>query len=148
MYKGKPFLNVLLVLWQLPQIIIGLIMLAIFRNKTTYTNPNNGVTVWNINCNHAFGNACFSTGPMIITCCKDVDEDTLKHETGHSAQSLRLSWLYHIIISIPSICLYWYRRIKKKDKEWYYDHFPENWCEKLAMTDRYKTKLKIKLNKL
>ena len=144
MYKGKYFLNVLLVLWQLPQIIIGLIMLAIFHNKTTYTNPNNGITVWNINCNHAFGDACFSTGPIIITCRKDVDEDTLKHETGHSVSSTRTGLFYHIVISIPSICLYWYKKIKKKDQDFYYSHFPENLAEKHGMTNRYKTKMGIK----
>ena len=142
MYKDKPlFVKILLVIWQLPQLLIGLIMLAIFHNKTVYTNSENKVSVWNVNTHHAFGNACFSLGPIIFTCNNKVEEDTIKHETGHSLQSIRLSWLYLIVIPIPSICLFWYRRIMKKDMNFYYGHFPENWAEKLGQTNRYKTKI-------
>ena len=138
MYKDKNIIiNILLFIWQLPQVILGLIMLAIFHNKKTYTNPNNHITVWNINCNHAFGNACFSTGPFIITCADDVAEDTLLHETGHSLQSIYLGWFFHIIISIPSICLYWIRRWKDKDAQWYHSHYPENWADKCGGVTTY-----------
>ena len=133
------FVNFLLVIWQLPQVIIGLIMLLVFRNKTTYTNPYNHITVWNINSGKTFGTACFSTGPIIIT-CEGASENTLRHETGHSAQSVRLSWLFHIVVSIPSICRFWYRRIFNKSKEWYHNGsgkgilagYPEHWADVLG----------------
>lgn len=134
MYKDKPIiLNILLAIWQLPQILIGLIFLAIFHNFTVYTNPVSGITVWNINTGKSFGTACFSTGPIILT-CDNVREVTLRHETGHSKQSIYLGPLFHIVVSLPSICLFWYRRIKKKDSTWYYAHYPENWAEKLGGT--------------
>ena len=133
--------NFFLAIWQLPQIIVGLMMLAVFRNKTTYTNPYNHIMVWNINCHHAFGNACFSTGPFIITCDENVTEEILKHETGHSLSSIRTGWFYHIVISIPSICFFWYRRIKNKDMEWYYSCWTEKAAERNGMTNRYKSKL-------
>ena len=134
MYKDKNIaINILLAIWQLPQIIIGLIMLLIFRNKTTYTNPYNHITVWNINSGKVFGRACFSTGPIIVT-CDGVSERTLRHETGHSYDSTLFGPLFHIIVSIPSICLFWYRKIKKKDFDWYYSHFPENRAEKYGYT--------------
>lgn len=126
-------LSIVLVIWQLPQVIIGLIFLAIFRNKTTYTNSYSHITVWNINSGKAFGTACFSTGPIIVT-CDGAQDKTIRHETGHSHDSLLLGPLYHIIISIPSICLFWYKRIKQKDSEWYYSHFPENRAEKYGYT--------------
>ena len=125
-------LCIVLTLWQLPQVILGFIMLLVFRNKTTYTNPYNKITVWNINCHHAFGNACFSTGPFIITCNDKVSDEILKHETGHSQQSIFLGLLYHIVVSIPSICLFWYKKLKNKDKEWYYAHYPEGWANRLG----------------
>ena len=124
--------NSLLILWQFPQVLLGLIMLVIFRNKTKYTNPYNHITVWNINSHHAFGNACFSTGPFIITCSDYVDEDVLRHETGHSQQSLYFGIIFHIVVSIPSICLYWYRKNNNKSREWYYAHYPEGWANKLG----------------
>ena len=78
MYKDKPLIiNILLVIWQLPQIIIGLIMLLIFRNKTTYTNPYNHITVWNISSGKTFGTACFSTGPIIVTCDGANEEEAI-----------------------------------------------------------------------
>lgn len=132
--------NFFLAIWQLPQIIVGFVMLAVFRNRTKYTNPNNGITVWNINSGRVFGTACFSTGPIIIT-CEGVSEDTLKHETGHSLSSIKLGWFYHIIISIPSICFFWYRKIKKKDMDWYYSCWTEAFAERNGMTDRYKARM-------
>lgn len=139
MYKDKPLiLNILLGIWQLPQILVGLVMLAIFRNKTSYTNPHNHITVWNINCHHAFGTACFSTGPFIITCDDYVEDEILRHETGHSLSSIRTGWFYHIIVSIPSVCLFWYKRRKKKDQKWYYSHYPENWANKAGGVDTSK----------
>lgn len=141
MYKDKPLIiNILLCIWQLPQVMLGIIMLLVFRNKTEYTNSYNGITVWNICSGDTFGRACFSTGPFIIT-CKGADEEILKHETGHSLSSIRTGLFYHIVISLPSVCLFWYRRIAKKDMDFYYDHFPENLAEKHGMTDRYKAKI-------
>lgn len=136
-------LFVILSLWQLPQIIVGLVLLLIFRNKEKYTNPHNHVSVWNINSGRVFGTACFSTGPIIVT-CEGASEDTLKHETGHSLSSIRLGWFYHIIISIPSICFFWYRKIKKKDMDWYYSCWTEAFAERNGMTDRYKAKTENK----
>lgn len=134
MYKDKPLIiNILLAIWQLPQIILGLLMLLIFRNKTTYTNPYNHITVWNINSGRMFGTACFSTGPIIVT-CDGASERTLRHETGHSYDSIRFGFFYHFIVSIPSICLFWFKKIKHKDSAWYYSHFPENRAEKYGYT--------------
>ena len=137
-------LCIILTLWQLPQVILGFIMLLVFRNKTTYTNPYNHITVWNINCYHAFGNACFSTGPFIITCNDKVSEEIFKHESGHSLSSIRTGWFYFIIISIPSIYFFWYRKIKNKDMDWYYSCWTEKAAERNGMTDRYKSKLESK----
>ena len=143
MYKDKNIvIKILLVIWQLPQVLLGLLFLLFFRNKTTYTNPYSGITVWNICSGKLFGTACFSTGPIIVT-CEGASEETLKHETGHSYDSIRFGFLYHLIISIPSICLFWYRRIAKKDMTFYYDHYPETLAEKNGMTDRYKRKMGI-----
>lgn len=142
MLKDKNiFIKILLVIWQLPQVILGLIFLLIFRNKTTYTNERNGITVWNICSGRTFGSACFSTGPIIVT-CKGATEDTLRHETGHSYDSIRAGIFYHLIISIPSICLFWYRRLAKKDMNFYYSHYPETLAEKHGVTDRYLSKNK------
>lgn len=144
LFKNKVvtvLVDIFLFIWQLPQVLVGLVMLAVFHNCKLYTNPNSGISVFRINCNYAFGNACFSSGPFIVICSEDAGEDTVKHETGHSFQSLCLSWLYFIIIAIPSVCLFWYRKLNNKDSDFYLSHFPENWAEKAGKTDRYIAKM-------
>jgi len=135
MYKDKHLIiNILIALWELPQILIGLIILAIFHNKTTYTNPCNHISVWNINAHGAFGTACFSLGPIIVTCNDKVAERTLRHETGHSYDGIRFGLLYFFIVAIPSVFLFWYKRIFSKSQEWYLQRWPEVSAEKRGMT--------------
>jgi hypothetical protein len=142
MYKTKNkilniFLWIFLVIWQLPQVLIGLLVLILFRNKEVYTNPYNHISVWKVNHKGLFGTACFSSGPIIFV-TPNASDEILKHETGHSKQSVLTGWLFNLIISIPSICLFWYKRIKKKDKKWYYSYYPENWANKLGGVDTSK----------
>lgn len=125
----------ILILWQLPQILIGLLFALLFWNYEIYTNDFNGITVLRVDTKGKFGTACFSSGPVILV-PKDVSEKTLRHETGHSKQSLYFGWLFHIIVSLPSICRFWYKRIKKKSSSWYHSGYPENWADKLGGVHR------------
>ena len=80
-------------IWQLPQNVIGLIAIALFRGKYSkedqvyYTSSSIGV----------------SLGSYIIVkrYCRN---DTIRHEKGHQKQSLMLGPLYLIIIGLPSAC--------------------------------------------
>lgn len=137
MFKDKSlFINALLFIWQLPQILLGLAFLLVFRNKEIYTNPYNNITVWKISSGTAFGNACFSSGPIIVV-KEGAKEETLMHETGHSKQSIYLGWLFHIVISIPSVCRFWINKLIIKDNKWYHSGYPENWADKLGMGKSY-----------
>jgi len=127
--------NIPLFVWQILCVIPGLICWAIFRKFEIYTNEDAGVTVVNVNKGFLFGNACFSCGPFIFT-TPDCDENTKRHETGHSVQSLWFGVLFHFVVSIPSICRFWYRRWKKLPQEWYYNSWPENSAEKRGHTKR------------
>ena len=131
--------NFFLLIWQLPQVLTGLIGLAVFHNCTWYKNEEAGVKVLRVNKGNFIGGACFSSGPIIFV-TNDCEENTLLHETGHSKQSLMFGPLYHFIISIPSICLFWYRRLAHKDMNFYYSHWPEGGCkfcaEELGCTHR------------
>lgn len=131
MYKNNIILTILLFIWQLPQVLTGLIGLAIFHNAKLYTNPHNGVTVVSVTIPRLFGGACFSSGPFIFL-CENASERTYLHETGHSKQSIYLGFLFHLVVSIPSICRFWYRKLAKKSKEWYESGYPENWANKLG----------------
>ena len=116
--------NILLFPWLITQWIPGLIGWAIFRKFEIYHNEDAGVFAININKGYLFGNACFSCGPFIFT-TPNCDDNTKRHETGHSVQSLWFGPLFHFVVSFPSIILFWTRRIKNKDAKWYHTHWPE-----------------------
>lgn len=126
--------NFFLLIWMLPQTITALIGLAIFRNGEWYYNEDASVLVYKVNKGHLFGGACFSSGPVIFV-TPDCKENTVKHETGHSVQSLMFGPLFHIIVSLPSIALFWYKRIFKKDQKFYHSHWPENHADKCGHVD-------------
>lgn len=126
--------NILLAIYQLPQLLVGLIGLAIFHNYEIYHNHEAGIKVIKVNKGYLFGNACFSSGPVIFT-TPYCDDNTIKHETGHSKQSVYMGPLFFIIVAIPSIVLFWTRRIKNKDAKWYHSHWPENDADKRGYVD-------------
>ena len=130
------FLNFLLIIYQLPQVLTGVIGLIIFRNFEVWTNERTGVWVIKVDKGWLFGGACFSSGPFVFV-APSCDTDTLRHETGHSKQSIMFGPLFHIIVSIPSVIRFWVRRFGKKSKDWYLSGWPEKSAEKLGKTDRY-----------
>lgn len=133
------FVNILLFPWLILQWLPGLIGLAIFHNCEWYVNEEAKVRVIKVNKGYLFGNACFSCGPIIFV-TPNCDENTIKHETGHSVQSLIFGILFHIIISIPSVIRFWVRRLGNKSHDWYLSSFPEGGCklgaEELGHTHR------------
>jgi hypothetical protein len=71
------------------------------------------------------------------------DKDTVKHEYGHTIQSLWWGPLYLIVIGIPSaICNNLWDRLMHKDWlperriKWYYTRFPELQADKLGGVER------------
>lgn len=136
-------MGLLLVLWQLPQDLLGLIIYLIdffiFKSpnmvKRVWFNEERTVwktidyTAWKLH-------SGLSLGPFVFV-NKDASLDTLKHEDGHSMQSMMLGWLYLPVIGLPSLiwaCLYKMPAINKK---WsYYDFYTEKWADKLGGVKR------------
>ena len=142
-FKSKALaiiVNFFLLLWQLPQVLLpGLICLAIFHNCKLYRNEEAKITVLRVSKGNLLGTACFSSGPIIFV-TDNCDENTLHHETGHSVQSLKFGPFFHLIVSLPSVVLFWTKRLKNKDAKWYHSHWPEGNCklgaEELGHTHR------------
>lgn len=113
--------KVLLFLWQLPQNIIGiLIVLFCVAGK-----DNNDVYI----CDYNFG---VSLGHFIIM-NKGYSHTDLKHERGHQKQSLYLGWLYIPLIGIPSLIGNIIDRFIPID---YYNQPWEKWADKLGGVKR------------
>ena len=127
--------NIFLGIWQITQWLPAVIGLAIFHNCSWYKNEEAGVKVIRVNKGYLVGNACFSCGPVIFV-TPDCDDNTLRHETGHSVQSLVLGPFFHLIVSLPSVIRFWVRRLGHKSHEWYLSCWPESSAEKLGHTHR------------
>ena len=120
------FMNVTKILWTLPQNIIGFIGYMIFRKGYKYKyNDAFIIEVPNKYGSVSLGNFIFVSNA--------TDEETIKHEYGHTLQSKKLGWLYLFIIGMPSIiwasCFEGYR---KKHNISYYAFYTERWANKLG----------------
>ena len=87
--------NILLYLWQLPQNILGLLVILVTGAHHTVLNWEWIASKWPY-----FG---VSLGRYIIFGGAGGDITSLKHELGHQKQSQILGPLYLILIGIPSV---------------------------------------------
>lgn len=118
----------ILYIWQLPQNIIGLIVILItraFNCGNYYVIKNHSATKW-------FG---ISLGKYIIFGDFPIKRP-LQHEQGHQKQSLYLGWLYLLIIGLPSVFRRIYQKMFKKNNIWYYSGYPEKWADRLGGVEK------------
>lgn len=124
-------IKTILYIWQLPQNIVALISIGIFKAKYGYklNSKKNTVNIYLTN-----NNIGVSLGNYIIVNNKH-SKLTINHEIGHCKQSIYLGWLYLIIIGIPSAINNLINRIPfiKYD---YYSFYTEAWADKLANIKR------------
>jgi len=60
------------------------------------------------------------------------DINLVKHEYGHSLQSIYLGWLYLFVVGIPSIIRAFIWRKYKLEGKKYYSGYPEKWANRLG----------------
>ena len=121
-------MEILKFFWQLPQVIVAFIYYWYLRYKDgildTCTFQGAIVFIKRKSCGSVtLGNHIFLS-PM-------ATDTTVKHEWGHTRQSLILGPLYLVVIGIPSII--WaatHRTIAPNTS--YFDFFTEKWANKLG----------------
>lgn len=130
-----------LYIWQLPQNLLGLILIMFYRPKHKHT-MDNGIEI------HYSSTMLggISLGKYAIVNAnhyrKDIKDslkrDTVRHEAiGHTKQSRIFGPLYLIIIGLPSIT--WagmYGTIVKRTTNGYYRFWTEAWADKIAGVKR------------
>lgn len=114
--------NILLFIWQLPQNIIGLlIMLVNFKSVTMDKSKKCFRVKYLCDCGISLGNY------IIIDSDVNCKYQTIGHEQGHQKQSKMFGWLYLILIGLPSICGNIINRVFHKNWKlskrlyWYYN---------------------------
>lgn len=127
------FLNILkqvgLYIWQLPQNLVGLVVLCFISHKEKCTVA--GIDLYY---SKTFPGG-ISLGKYVIIGSKN--ENTVKHEHGHQIQSMYLGPLYLIVIGLPSLIWAWlYGPVIPYTRNGYYRFYTEKWAEKLGKVER------------
>lgn len=125
-----------LFLWQLPQNLLGFLIIKILKCKKIGC-------YWFAKNKTAFS---VSLGNYIIFCRTSKmifpSDDSILHEKGHQIQSLYLGWLYLLVIGLPSFLGNVYNRIfhknwsNEKRLKWYYSQLWEKWADNLGYVKR------------
>ena len=129
--------NILLYIWQLPQHIAGLIVWGILKaagrvETVNWLYSEEFITIW------VKPDIGVCLGKYIFLYVGEGSE-SLKHEYGHSRQSLYLGPLYLPVVGIASAVFnnLWDRLFHKKWDgkrriKWYYSRYPEDWADRLG----------------
>ena len=123
----RTLLAILLYLWQLPQNLLGLLLLLVLKGETR----------------HRLGDIRFyflasfpggiTLGEYIIVGTRQ--ELTARHEFGHVLQSRMLGPMYLIVIGLPSLLWAWLHRLIAPDKSYYW-FYTERWADRLGGVKR------------
>lgn len=131
--------EILFYIWQLPQNLLGLILLLIYQKEKIYHKLNGRTFYYTTEMPSGI-----SLGNYIIMNREDK-EDGMKHEYGHTIQSRYLGWFYLIVIGLPSLLGNIYDRLfhtksrgwtNKESYIWYFNQPWEKWADKLGKVDR------------
>lgn len=132
----------MLYMWQLPQNLLGLLLMAIYKPEIKLT-ASNGNRV----CFSKRMRGGISLGQYSIIDdyyykgddAKALETDVAKHEAlGHGTQSRWLGPLYLLVIGLPSLLWAWIYPCKMfpYSKNGYYRFYTEKWADKLAKIKR------------
>lgn len=132
--------EILLFIWQFPQNIVGLIILLVNIRNFKKDSENSIFRV-----KHLCDSGISLGNYIIIDLDSNADDLSIRHERGHQKQSLRLGWLYLLIIGLPSatgniIDRVFHKNWKISDRlDWYYNKQPwERGANKLGgVTEDY-----------
>lgn len=125
----KVFTSILLFLWQLPQNLLGLLLVAIYWPESSHGFRDERVFI----ASRMKGG--ISLGRYIIV-SNDyyLDPTSVVHEYGHARQSRYLGPLYLLIIGLPSLIWAWmWKRSWNVSFYWFYT---EAWADKLGGVKR------------
>ena len=127
----KSIVRIILFFWQLPQNIIGALLVLILEPEVSFSL--NGVRFHYAQRMHGG----ISLGRYVIMGSRlQLMGDSDKHEYGHSRQSKMLGPLYLIVIGLPSLLWAAFYRDNEADPNGYYRFFTEKWADKLGGVNR------------
>ena len=124
------FKNIILYLWQLPQNLIGLLLVLILQPEESY--DMDGCRLYYAT--RMRGGISLGRYVIVRSWMKDYTGNTERHELGHAKQSRMLGWFYLFVIGLPSLLwAAWWNEDRNRD---YYSFYTERWADHLGGVNR------------
>ena len=122
-------LRFLLYLWQLPQNILGLILILFYNPERHFFYNNERISI------SSKISGGISLGRYVIMSPDySNSSESIEHEYGHSLQSKYLGPFYLLIIGLPSLLWAWWWNPEREVP--YYKFYTESWADKLGGVKR------------
>ena len=126
----KKIAEILLYAWQLPQNLLGLLLVLILQPEEAY--DMDGCRLYYAT--RMRGGISLGRYVIVRSWMKDYTGNTERHELGHAKQSRMLGWFYLFVIGIPSILwAAWWNEGRNRD---YYSFYTECWADHLGGVNR------------
>lgn len=126
----KKIAEILLYAWQLPQNLIGLLLVLILQPEESYDMDGCRLYYATRMC----GGISLGRYVIVRSWMKDYTGNTERHELGHAKQSRMLGWFYLFVIGIPSLLwAAWWNEGRNKS---YYAFYTERWADTLGGVNR------------
>ena len=120
--------------WELPQTLLALVLICVLHAKRLDGKGR----VFLVHRRRIL--TCFSLGEFIFFDDWAPDDETVRHETGHSVQSRIFGPLYLLLIGLPSIVWNMLSRMRGSRGRWfssrYYDTPWEHGADVLGKVER------------
>jgi hypothetical protein len=130
------FKHIVLTIWQLPQVLLGLVIAFVSKAKKM---PPSVPLPEAINCYVSPTMlSAISLGSILVFGVEAFNrDDIVKHEYGHSRQSILLGPLYLLVVGVPSLTMNIISRFSLrfgtgKFAYDYYRRWPESWADRLG----------------
>lgn len=133
--------KILLYIWQLPQNLLGLLVIAATRAKPSTDFVEQNQFYYRSRLDHCSFGVCL--GEYIIFGAYSASALSWRHEAGHRLQSRMLGPLYLLVVGLPSVARNIWDRVAHKSWNdlhramWYYGSYPENWADRLGGIFRF-----------
>jgi len=126
-------ITVIMLIWQLPQFLLGLLLIKITGAKKTETC---GITWYRFDKNKNWFNKFLSGASLVFIILPYEILETIQHENGHCKQSEILGLLYLVLIGLPSAIGNLLARVFVAVRKNYYKLPWEAWADKLGGVKR------------
>lgn len=130
-------MGVLLYIWQLPQNLLGLLLIWLYNPERMHELANGNQIYFSVRMKKGISLGKYSI-VNINHYRHDINEslkrDTVRHEAiGHAKQSRMLGWAYLLVIGLQSLL---HAALCKCKSHKYHDMWFEKWADEIAGVER------------